>query len=143
MKFDPKEDPKKFFRQFALDLLANAHGDGLGPERVIDPDDISTLRGICQVDLDAWPNPVLIAFSVADIVWCDDPSIDAQEAAEERELEVLAGLRKDLETIGLEELACCDLTPTGFALVAQLANPKHDLKKAARELTKLLWDLPE
>jgi hypothetical protein len=151
MKRRPKKDPKTYFSHLARDLH-----DGFTDERDprldswFEPDDILAFCGVCQLHLQGWPEPVLIAFDSPDSAhFCLDDEgkeIDDSEADAARDawqMKVLAQLRKGLAKVGLEELACYDKFPPGYALVAQLVNPKHDLKKAARELTKLVWDLAE
>lgn len=133
----PKKDPKRFFYHLAKDFHRSLAEQERRDDSMLVAGDIDAFCGVFRIRVPAWSfDPVLLAFAY-DEMCCD------QFDADELPPKVLPKLRMGLTRIGLEELACYEEIPPSFVLVAQLANPKHDLKKAARELTTLVWNLAD
>jgi hypothetical protein len=131
-----------YYQDLAGNLFPSFTNEDFSGDTFASSDDLEEFRGVFQASTNLTSFPVLIA--VARDRDEDEGSLSEADVAERpaKREEELARLRNGLAAIGLVEVACFEHR-SGYALVVRPAAPELTSKKAAQQLTKLLWDLAE
>lgn len=153
------KDSKTYFYHLAMDVQGSLQEERLYNDSVVHADDLLEYRGMCQLDLYEWPEPVLVLYAKGCEFSETDPG--AEPPSE------LTTLREGLAACGLVELSCYlqhdstnddDVDEEGepvyrldydYALVVQLAPTTENdsltravgFSRATGKVAKLFWSL--
>jgi len=157
------DDPKVYFYQLAVDVCGSLINEDQYLDSVVSAEDIEDFRGVCQIRLYNYPQPVLVVYAMG------EEECSEEDFKEKAPLAELTQIRAALPELNLEELGCyvacggdgdeededslddddAHVCSRGYhyALVVQVVPSywqhaeDNMLSTAARELAKLVWDV--
>jgi len=136
---------RAYWHDLAGILCSSFSDKGVHGKSEASVEDLVRFRGVCEAGCEGFPS-VLIVFAMdrdEDEEDDEDEAVPKSDFSERQaKQEEMAKLRNGLGAIGLKEMACYEY-PFGYAMVVQQAVARLTFNKAARQLTKLLWDLAD